>query len=104
MDLRGQSDMRKLEEVTGRKYKPLKYWANFDPSDAKLVFDVSPRFVFMSGAAMTEPRCLPKCFDDFGEVRLTSLASCGAKTALILCVHCDRIWALLPRRSSACVT
>ena len=33
--------MRKLEEVTGRKYKPLKYWANFDPSDAKLVFDVS---------------------------------------------------------------
>ena len=42
MDLRGQNDMRKLEEITGRKYKPLKYWANFDPSDAKLVFDVRP--------------------------------------------------------------
>jgi hypothetical protein len=40
MDLRGQNDMRKLEDITGRTYKPLKYWANFDPSDAKLVFDV----------------------------------------------------------------
>ncbi len=59
MDLRGQSDMRKLEEVTGRKYKPLKYWANFDPSDAKLVFDVSPQFVCVYGAAMTLPTCLP---------------------------------------------
>ena len=53
MDLRGQSDMRKLEEVTGRKYKPLKYWANFDPSDAKLVFDVSLCTSFADLAAVT---------------------------------------------------
>ena len=56
MDLRGQSDMQQLEQITGRKYKPLKYWANFDPSDAKLVFDVR----------MTA-RLLPKCPTQFDE-------------------------------------
>ena len=71
MDLRGQSDMRKLEEVTGRKYKPLKYWANFDPSDAKLVFDVSPGCVCMQC-------CSNACtnhFDAVCKMRFTSSGS-----------------------------
>ena len=40
LDLRGQSDMKLLEEYTGRTYKASKYWAEFSPTDAEVFFQV----------------------------------------------------------------
>lgn len=43
LDLRGQDDMKLLEEYTGRVYKPSKYWAEFSPSDAEIFFQDKSR-------------------------------------------------------------
>lgn len=58
LDLRGQDDMKLLEEYTGEKYKPSKYWAEFSPSDAEVYFQVSaPRRAALRCAGLCWPCC-----------------------------------------------